>query len=294
MLSMFDDESEDNDFDRALNAKLRKSRTDEQQSLVSSRASSAVGYAERAGLGPSAWDEVRPRGLKLQNEEPEEFHTSVPNGAVTVVGGVEFELDEEEKEELEEGGHSYEKSGCCARAGPWVATLLLGAATAAVAAFKFSAFGSPTPVASLAPVVGTRADPVHTLSLERPGVEQGVLPAVVSQSDSVAAAAQPPPFLSPPSPPPPPTPRSRSPPPSSSPPPPFPPPPSPRPPPPSPTPTSPPPSPLQPPPPLLAPPPLLSVTEEINERFHRSPFTAAWAASGSLADAGVLVHSFDG
>ena len=54
---------------------------------------------------------------------------------------------------------------------------------------------------------------------------------------------------------------------------------------------------LSPPPPPRPPPPQPSATEvikQLHSRFHRSPDTAAWDASGALADAAVLVHVFDG
>lgn len=34
--------------------------------------------------------------------------------------------------------------------------------------------------------------------------------------------------------------------------------------------------------------------DRINARFRREPFTAAWSAGGALADAGLLLHIFDG
>ena len=72
-------------------------------------------------------------------------------------------------------------------------------------------------------------------------------------------------------------------------------------PPPSPSPLAPPPScPPPSPMPLLprpAPPfprALRSSAATLNARFRRSPYTASWGADGSLADAGILIHVFDG
>ncbi|KAL1504518.1 hypothetical protein AB1Y20_010920 [Prymnesium parvum] len=70
---------------------------------------------------------------------------------------------------------------------------------------------------------------------------------------------------------------------------------------PSPPPLSPPPPPLSPPPPPLPPlsppspssPPLRRVAA-LNARFARHPGFAAWRPTGELADAGVLLHAFDG
>ena len=60
----------------------------------------------------------------------------------------------------------------------------------------------------------------------------------------------------------------------------------------------PPPFPPLPPPPPLAPPPHLppvpAAIRALNERFHRVPWEVEWSADGSLADAGVLIHTFDG
>jgi hypothetical protein len=37
------------------------------------------------------------------------------------------------------------------------------------------------------------------------------------------------------------------------------------------------------------------LVDQLNARFHRSPFGPdLWAASGALAEAGLLIHSFDG
>ena len=53
-------------------------------------------------------------------------------------------------------------------------------------------------------------------------------------------------------------------------------------------------APLSPPPPPPPPPPRVPATvASLNARFQRSPFEATWAADGSLADAGLLVHIFD-
>ena len=74
----------------------------------------------------------------------------------------------------------------------------------------------------------------------------------------------------------------------------------PRPPPPPRPPGPPPPSGLPSPPPSPCPPPPRppiaenNVLKQLHSRFHRSPDTAAWDASGTLADAGILIHVFDG
>ena len=40
---------------------------------------------------------------------------------------------------------------------------------------------------------------------------------------------------------------------------------------------------------------LTQVAKDINARFWKSPFSSAlWPSSGALADAGVLLHCFDG
>ena len=55
-----------------------------------------------------------------------------------------------------------------------------------------------------------------------------------------------------------------------------------------------PPMPRPPPPPF---PPFATyqrAADVLNERFRRSPLTAEWKADGLLADAGLLVHIFDG
>ena len=103
-----------------------------------------------------------------------------------------------------------------------------------------------------------------------------------------SAPPMPPPSPSPPSPPQPPPPSLPAPPP--------PPPPSPHPPP---KPRAPPPPPSPPPPPPTPhPPPRPPGTSasQINERFHRAPYGAGveWSAEGSLLDAGLLIHIFDG
>ncbi|KAL3912724.1 MAG: hypothetical protein SGPRY_008236 [Prymnesium sp.] len=46
--------------------------------------------------------------------------------------------------------------------------------------------------------------------------------------------------------------------------------------------------------PSAAPPTLGQRIQEINDRFHRNPGFAKWEANGKLADAGVLLHFFDG
>ena len=38
----------------------------------------------------------------------------------------------------------------------------------------------------------------------------------------------------------------------------------------------------------------LHAIAELNARFHRSPYTASWSSDGILADAGLLIHIFDG
>ena len=63
------------------------------------------------------------------------------------------------------------------------------------------------------------------------------------------------------------------------------------PPPPPPLPPLPPPSPLAPPP---RPPPVPAAIRALNERFRRAPWEVEWSADGSLADAGILIHTFDG
>ncbi|KAL1510781.1 hypothetical protein AB1Y20_007067 [Prymnesium parvum] len=70
---------------------------------------------------------------------------------------------------------------------------------------------------------------------------------------------------------------------------------SPPPPSPSPPPPSVPPMPSLPPPPLPPTPKLPAIEVVLNSRFHRLPFKRSlWKENGELADAGVLVHAFDG
>ena len=69
-----------------------------------------------------------------------------------------------------------------------------------------------------------------------------------------------------------------------------------QPPPPSPPPPRPPPPPSRPPPTPPTPPPPARLVTELNTRFRRTPFGEGvrWREDGMLADAGLLVHTFDG
>jgi hypothetical protein len=54
------------------------------------------------------------------------------------------------------------------------------------------------------------------------------------------------------------------------------------------------PPPKPPSPPPRPPPPVPEAIRELNRRFHRAPWDVSWPQDGALADAGILIHTFDG